>query len=159
MIDLFLGFGSNLGSKEENILQSYKLIEKQIGKIISRSAFYISVPQGFKSNNNFINSVCEVNSEMSIYDIFAETQHIEKQIGRTSKSRNGIYSDRIIDIDLLIAEDLVIDTSELIIPHPKMHERLFVLQPFCEIAPNIIHPVFHKTILQLLNELIDSLES
>jgi 2-amino-4-hydroxy-6-hydroxymethyldihydropteridine diphosphokinase len=156
MVDLFLGFGSNLGYKEENILQAYQLIEKQIGKIISRSAFYISAPQGFKSNNDFVNSVCEVCSEMDIYSVFAETQLIEKQIGRTSKSKNGIYSDRIIDIDLLLVENLVINTPELILPHPHMHERLFVLQPFSEIAPNIIHPVFHKTIHQLLEELISS---
>ncbi|MDI3505534.1 MAG: 2-amino-4-hydroxy-6-hydroxymethyldihydropteridine diphosphokinase, partial [Bacteroidota bacterium] len=149
----FLGFGSNLGCKKENILNAYAEIEKRIGKIISRSAFYITNPEGFESENYFLNSACEVECKIDIYSAFAETQFIEKQIGRTSKSKNGIYSDRIIDIDILLADDLVIDTPELTIPHPLLHTRRFVLEPLAEIAPDYIHPIFHKTILQLLNEL------
>ena len=150
---LFLGFGSNLGCKKENILNAYAEIEKRIGKIISRSAFYITNPQGFESKNYFLNSACEVECKIDIYSAFAETQFIEKQIGRTSKSKNGIYSDRIIDIDILLADDLIIDTPELTIPHPLLHTRRFVLEPLAEIAPDYIHPILHKTILQLLNEL------
>ena len=150
---LFLGFGSNLGSKKENILNAYSEIEKRIGKIISRSAFYITNPQGFESVNYFLNSACEVECGMDVYSAFVETQFIEKLIGRTSKSNNGIYSDRIIDIDILLADDLVIDTPELTIPHPLLHTRRFVLEPLAEIAPDYIHPILHKTILQLLNEL------
>jgi 2-amino-4-hydroxy-6-hydroxymethyldihydropteridine diphosphokinase len=150
---LFLGFGSNLGSKKENILNAYSEIEKRIGKIISRSAFYITNPQGFESANYFLNSACEVECGMDVYSAFVETQFIEKLIGRTSKSNNGIYSDRIIDIDILLADDLVIDTPELTIPHPLLHTRRFVLEPLAEIAPDYIHPILHKTILQLLNEL------
>lgn len=150
---LFLGFGSNLGSKKENILNAYSEIEKRIGKIISRSAFYITNPQGFESVNYFLNSACEVECSMDVYSAFVETQFIEKLIGRTSKSNNGIYSDRIIDIDILLADDLVIDTPELTIPHPLLHTRRFVLEPLAEIAPDYIHPILHKTILQLLNEL------
>ncbi len=150
---LFLGFGSNLGCKKENILNAYAEIEKRIGKIISRSAFYITNPEGFESENYFLNSACEVECKIDIYSAFAETQFIEKQIGRTSKSKNGIYSDRIIDIDILLADDLIIDTPELTIPHPLLHKRRFVLEPLAEIAPDYIHPIFHKTILQLLSEL------
>ncbi|HOM62416.1 MAG TPA: 2-amino-4-hydroxy-6-hydroxymethyldihydropteridine diphosphokinase [Dysgonamonadaceae bacterium] len=153
MLRLFLGFGSNLGFKKENILNAYSEIEKRIGKIISRSAFYITNPQGFESVNYFLNSACEVECSMDVYSAFVETQFIEKLIGRTSKSNNGIYSDRIIDIDILLADDLVIDTPELTIPHPLLHTRRFVLEPLAEIAPDYIHPILHKTILQLLNEL------
>ena len=153
MLRLFLGFGSNLGSKKENILNAYSEIEKRIGKIISRSAFYITNPEGFESENYFLNSACEVECKIDIYSALAETQFIEKQIGRTSKSKNGIYSDRIIDIDILLADDLIIDTPELTIPHPLLHKRRFVLEPLAEIAPDYIHPIFHKTILQLLSEL------
>ena len=153
MLRLFLGFGSNLGFKQENILNAYSEIEKRIGKIISRSAFYITDPQGFESVNYFLNSACEVECSMDVYSAFVETQFIEKLIGRTSKSNNGIYSDRIIDIDILLADDLVIDTPELTIPHPLLHTRRFVLEPLAEIAPDYIHPILHKTILQLLNEL------
>jgi 2-amino-4-hydroxy-6-hydroxymethyldihydropteridine diphosphokinase len=153
MLRLFLGFVSNLGFKKENILNAYSEIEKRIGKIISRSAFYITNPQGFESVNYFLNSACEVECGMDVYSAFVETQFIEKLIGRTSKSNNGIYSDRIIDIDILLADDLVIDTPELTIPHPLLHTRRFVLEPLAEIAPDYIHPILHKTILQLLNEL------
>jgi 2-amino-4-hydroxy-6-hydroxymethyldihydropteridine diphosphokinase len=150
---MFLGLGSNLGFKKENILNAYSEIEKRIGKIISRSAFYITNPQGFKSKNYFLNSACEVECNINVYSAFVETQFIEKQIGRTSKSKNGIYSDRIIDIDILFADNLIIDTPELTIPHPRLHTRRFVLEPLAEIAPDYIHPIFHKTILQLLSEL------
>lgn len=153
---IFFGFGSNLGDKERNIECAYEKIEKRIGNIVSRSAFYVSKPQGFKSAHLFVNSACEVLSEMDIDDIFSMTQLIEKEIGRTKKSHNGNYSDRIIDIDLLLADNLIINAPKLTIPHPRLHQRKFVLEPLAEIVPDTIHPVFHKTILQLKNELFAS---
>ncbi len=150
---IFLGLGSNLGDKQKNIERAYKLIKKRIGKIVSKSAFYISEPVGFESDNEFLNSVCEVVTLMSVYEILQETQEIEKEIGRVNKSQRGEYLDRIIDIDILMYDDIIIEEPSLIVPHPQFHIRSFVLIPFAEISPNTIHPVFDKSILQLKNEL------
>lgn len=150
---IFLAFGSNLGDKQKNIKDAYNKIEEQIGNIVAQSAFYISKPVGFDSENLFVNSVCEVYSNIDIYSIFSTTQSIEKELGRVEKSNNLNYADRIIDIDLILADDMVINTPVLTIPHPRFHLRDFVLSPLCEIAPDVIHPIFNKSMLQLKNEL------
>lgn len=150
---IFLGLGSNLGDKQKNIERAYKLIKKRIGKIVSKSAFYVSEPEGFESENEFVNSVCEVVTAMSPREILQETQEIEKETGRQNKSQDGEYSDRVIDIDILMYDDIIIEEPNFIVPHPRFHVRGFVLIPFAEVSPNTIHPVFDKSILQLKNEL------
>ncbi|HOV71184.1 MAG TPA: 2-amino-4-hydroxy-6-hydroxymethyldihydropteridine diphosphokinase [Dysgonamonadaceae bacterium] len=150
---IFFGLGSNLGDKEKNIEEAYKQIEERIGKIVSKSAFYVTRPEGFQSGNWFVNAVCEVVSDAPVKEAFAITQTIEKQLGRTEKSINGHYADRVIDIDLLMADDCIIDTPELTVPHPRMHLRRFVLVPFAEIAPDIVHPVLKQSIRNLLEQL------
>ena len=150
---IFLALGSNLGEKEKNIEAAYEKIEERIGKIVSTSAFYITEPQGFDSHNLFVNSACEVVSKLSIYKVFSITQSIEKEIGRLKKSNSEIYTDRIIDIDIILYDDLILQTPELIVPHPRFYLRLFVLMPMEEIAPDIIHPILKKNISELLLEL------
>jgi 2-amino-4-hydroxy-6-hydroxymethyldihydropteridine diphosphokinase len=149
---IFLSLGSNLGDKQKNIETAYQKIEERIGTIVSASVFYVSKPVDFQSDNFFINSVCEVYSLLDIDAVFAITQEIEKEIGRDKKSINGIHTDRIIDIDILLADDLVIKTPELTIPHPRMHLRTFVLEPMREIAADVVHPVLEKTIKELLED-------
>ncbi len=150
---IFLGLGSNLGDKEKNIEEAYRRIEERIGKIVSKSAFYVTRPEGFLSENWFVNTVCEVVSDMPVDEAFAITQSIEKQLGRTKKSENGNYADRVIDIDMLMVDDSIIDTPELTVPHPRMHLRRFVLVPFAEIAPDVVHPVLKQSIRDLLEQL------
>lgn len=150
---IFLGMGSNLGDKQKNIERAYRQINKRMGKIISKSAFYVSEPEGFESKNKFVNSVCEVVTAMNAGEVLQETREIEKELGRTKKSQDGGYVDRIIDIDILMFDDQVIESNGLIIPHPRFHLRDFVLIPFAEISPHTVHPVFDKTVLQLKNEL------
>lgn len=149
---LFLALGSNLGERERNIEKAYKSIEKQIGRISSKSALFYSVPEGFKSKNNFVNTICEVRTQLDIYEVFAITQDIEFQLGRVNKSDSNGYDDRIIDIDLILAGNLIVNSEKLNIPHPRFHERNFVLTPLNEIAPDIMHPVFGKTIRELKYE-------
>jgi len=150
---IFFGLGSNLGDKEKNIEEAYRRIEERIGKIVSQSAFYVTRPEGFLSENWFVNTVCEVVSDMPVDEVFAITQTIEKQLGRTGKSINGKYADRVIDIDMLMVDDCIIDTPELTVPHPRMHLRRFVLVPFAEIAPDVVHPVLKQSIRDLLEQL------
>lgn len=147
---VFLSFGSNLGDKRTNIEATYEKVEERIGDIVAVSAFYLSTPVGFESDKLFVNSVCEVESDLCPHSILAITQEIEQEMGRNEKSTDGIYSDRVIDIDILLIEDLIIQSTELVIPHPRMHLRDFVLAPMCEIAPETVHPVFGKNVRELL---------
>jgi len=150
---VFLALGSNLGDRQKNIEETLDKIAERIGKITSLSAFYITTPVGFHSVHLFFNCVCEVVTDLDIFTLFSMTQEIEKEMGRSVKSEEGHYSDRIIDIDLIIAGSLIVRTPELTIPHPAFHTRDFVLAPLCEIAPDMVHPVIGKTIRQLKDEL------
>jgi len=152
--NVFLGLGSNLGNKEENILKAVELIDKRIGKVVSLSSFFNTEPFGFISGNDFLNAACKVSTEHTPSKILFLTKNIEKELGRTVKSSDGLYEDRIIDIDILMYDDLVFENEELIIPHPHMHKRLFVLEPLAEIAGNTRHPVLMKTITELRNSMI-----
>ncbi|MDD3036460.1 2-amino-4-hydroxy-6-hydroxymethyldihydropteridine diphosphokinase [Bacteroides sp.] len=155
---VYLGLGTNLGDKEQNLRAAVQKIEERIGKVISLSAFYITAPWGFASDNSFLNAAACVNTDLSPLDVLQETQRIESELGRTHKSVHGAYSDRVIDIDLLLYNDLILSVTsssgaELNLPHPLMAKRDFVIRPLAEIAPELIHPVLGKTIKELLQEL------
>lgn len=124
-------------------------IEKRIGKVASLSAFYATEPWGFSSDNTFLNAAVGVETSLTPLEVLAVTQAIEREMGRTHKSAGGAYSDRVIDIDLLLYADLVMDTPALQLPHPLMHERLFVMEPLAEIAPAVVHPVLRKTMREI----------
>ncbi len=147
---VYLGLGTNLGNKEENIHAAVENINRKIGKIISLSSFYETEPWGFSSENMFLNAAICVQTDLSPTEVLHTTQEIEKITGRTQKTKNHIYHDRIIDIDLLLYDSLTIQTTELTIPHPLMTQRPFVMIPLAEIAPDIIHPVFHKKLKEFL---------
>lgn len=149
---VFFSLGSNLGDKQKNIEEAYKKIEKRIGNIVSKSAFYVTQPVGFTSENEFVNSVCEAITHLSAREVLLESQRIEKELGRENKSQNCTYEDRVIDIDILLFGGLIMEEPDLIIPHPRFHSRDFVLTPFAEIAPHTVHPILDKSILQLKKE-------
>ena len=150
MAKVYLGLGTNLGDKEQNLRDAVQKIEEQVGKVVSLSAFYATAPWGFSSEHTFLNAAACVETLLPPLSVLHLTQEIEREIGRTHKSVGGVYSDRVIDIDLLLYGDRVLDTPELKLPHPLMHERRFVMEPLAEIAPDLVHPILKKKMRELL---------
>lgn len=149
MATVYLGLGTNLGDKEVNLRTAIYKLQERIGKQVSLSSFYETAPWGFESDHSFLNAAIELETSLSPIEILHITQEIEKELGRTKKSVNGSYSDRLIDIDILLYDTLVLQTPELTIPHPLMTERDFVMKPLIEIAGNVIHPTREKTLSEL----------
>lgn len=139
---VYLGLGTNLGNREENILQAYGHIENKVGSIVRRSSLFHSEPWGFESENAFVNTAVCVETALSPMEVLSATQEIERQMGRTQKSVGGVYHDRIIDIDILLYDDLHMQSEELTLPHPHIGERPFVYEPLNEILLTT-----HKSIL------------
>ena len=150
MMYVYFGLGTNLGDKEHNLRLAVRKIEERVGKVVSLSAFYATAPWGFSSDNTFLNAALCVDTALAPLEVLQTTQEIEREMGRTHKSVGGVYSDRVIDIDLLLYGDQVLDTPELKLPHPLMHERRFVMEPLAEIAPDLVHPILKKKMRELL---------
>lgn len=145
----YLALGTNIGNKRRNMITAAALLAERVGDVLALSGFYETEPWGFQSENTFLNAALQLETALSPLELLKATQEIEIEMGRTQKS-NGAYHDRIIDIDILLYDNLVLQTPELTLPHPLMHERLFVMEPLAEIAPNVIHPVFKKPVISLL---------
>lgn len=135
----YLALGSNLGNKQKHLNDAVIAISLEIGNVLSVSSFYTSAPQGFESENPFLNGVILLETELSPLQLLEKTQAIEQNMGRTQKNSQD-YEDRIIDIDILLYDNQIIELPTLKIPHPKMLERDFVLIPLSEIAPELMHP-------------------
>lgn len=151
--DVYLSLGSNLGDRGENLHHAIDKIEERIGEVIATSAFYVTDPVGFASENQFLNAACLVRTSLKPFEVLTITQYIEKEMGRQVKSYNKVYIDRTIDIDILLYDNEVIDTDTLIIPHPNMNSRAFVILPLSEIAAQVVHPISNKTIEAIWSDL------
>ena len=149
----YIGIGSNLGNREENCQKAIALlIEKNI-KITKRSSPYEIEPWGVKEQPRFINMAVEIETNLEPAELLKVIKEIENSMGR----REGIrWGPRVIDLDVLLYDDLILKTGELEIPHPAIKDREFVLKPLSEIAPDKIHPIFKKSIKTLLIELLES---
>jgi 2-amino-4-hydroxy-6-hydroxymethyldihydropteridine diphosphokinase len=153
MSTVYLGLGTNLGDKEQNLHQAIDKIQERVGKILSLSAFYNSAPWGYISDNMFVNAVVCISTTFSPQKVLNITQEIEKELGRKEKSIDASYSDRVIDIDILLYDSVILSTDNLTIPHPLMIKRLFVMDPLAEIAPDMVVPGVNKTVMAIRNEL------
>lgn len=131
---VYLGLGSNLGNREENIRKAILLIGERVGTVLRQSSLIETEPWGFESENSFLNGVILVETTFTPRQTLKATQKIERELGRKRKSDSlKKYADRPIDIDILLYDDLTIDESDLKIPHPLMEQRDFVMIPLREI--------------------------
>lgn len=152
MAIVYMSLGTNLGNRHNNMLTAIALLSERVGKILALSALYETEPWGFESENTFLNVALSMETEYQPMELLSITQDIEQEMGRTAKS-NGSYQDRLIDIDLLTYDQLIWESPILVLPHPLMHEREFVLKPLVEIAPDLVHPILNKKMSQLYDRL------
>lgn len=128
-----MSLGANLGDRKGNIKLAIKQISELIGPVVRQSALIETAPWGFNSANTFINAAVCSETSLSPREVLQATQGIERALGRTTKSIDGQYHDRLIDIDILLYDDLHVNEPDLVIPHPHMNERQFMMQPLSEI--------------------------
>ena len=172
MATAYLGLGTNVGNKRGNLVTAAALLAERVGDVLALSDMYETEPWGFESDNTFLNAVIVMTTELSPMELLdsliarpswieSNQQHVKKyntievneiEMGRIEKS-DGVYHDRIIDIDLLMVDEQILHTERLTLPHPLMHKRSFVMEPLAEVAPLVKHPVFGKTMRELLSEL------
>ncbi len=138
MSSAYIGIGSNLGNREENCKQALRLLHANGILIEKQSCMYETEPRGIKDQPKFINMAVEVETDKKPEELLRVLKEIEREIGRTETIKWG---PRVIDLDILFYDDLILKTQDLEIPHPYMHERAFVLKPLCEIAPDKKDPV------------------
>lgn len=152
MAKVYIGLGTNIGNKRRNLITAAALLAERAGDVLSISSFYETEPWGFESDNTFLNAALLLETELEPLQLLSLTQEIEKEMGRTQKS-DGAYHDRIIDLDILLYDLCVINEAALVVPHPLMHKRQFVMEPLAEIAPMLVHPILNKTMLELAEEI------
>ena len=146
---VFLGLGSNLGDRQANLFRAMKLLEPEIG-IESVSSIYKTEPWGVQEQPYFLNCAVAANTSLTPYELLVKLKSIEKKMGRQPTFR---YGPRLVDIDLLLYDELIMSTDELTIPHPRMLERAFVLVPLAEIAGSLLHPIRKLSFRQLADEI------
>ena len=143
-VTVYLGLGSNLGDRQENLKKAMEFLAQRLrmGKV---SAIYDTDPLGDTNQPRYLNMVCQVFTMLAPEGLLALVKGVESKMGRKGKSG----APRSIDIDILLYGNLVMTTPDLTIPHPRMHERAFVLVPLAEIDPDLVHPLKNKTIKEL----------
>ena len=147
----YIGIGSNLGDKASNCRHSLEQIDQLPGcEVTARSDMFRTEPEGVTGQDWYANCVLEITTTQGPHQILAGLMGIESSMGRIRKKR---WEARIIDLDLLLFGWEIIESRDLVIPHPLMHKRRFVLEPLAQLAPDLVHPVLKTTIRQLLNQL------
>ena len=151
----YLLIGGNLGNRSANLQNALHQIEKNCGKILDLSAIYETAAWGLTNQPSFYNQAVIVQTDLAPKVLMEELLSIETNMGRIRSIKLG---PRLIDLDILLINNLVLNTETLILPHPAMEERRFALLPLAEIAPNLVHPILQKTIQELLMDCKDQLD-
>jgi len=152
MAKVFLSIGSNIGDRGKHLQNALVSFEQWGIKVIRSSSIYETEPVGNKNQPMFLNMVVQVETDKSAGDLLTVLMSIERSEGRERRERLG---PRTLDLDILFYDDQVMDVTGLVIPHPRIAERLFVLVPLAEIAPDLLHPVLKKPVKELLKECLD----
>lgn len=147
--------GGNVGDTKQIFLTAIVLLESECGIVSKKSSLYDTAPWGKADQQNFLNQALLLDTPLSAHDLLRNILYIEEKMGRRRLEKNG---PRVIDIDILLYNELIIDDVQLSIPHPELQFRRFALTPLAEIAPSYIHPILHKSVAQLLLECGDQLE-
>jgi len=146
MARVYLGLGSNLGEREQNLATALARLQERL-RLLTVSSLYETAPWGITEQPPFLNAAIAVETELSPAELLAFIKGVEREMGRQPSGRWG---PRLIDIDILLYGDLVLQTPDVVVPHPHLAERAFVLVPLAEIAPDVVHPVYQQTIQALL---------
>ena len=149
MAEAYIGVGTNIGNKNKNIKKAISLLEEK-AKSVKISPVYETEPVGYKKQEWFLNCCAKIKTELSPLNLLRFLKSIERIMRRKKMVRFG---PRIIDLDILFYNNKIINKRNLVIPHPRLHERLFVLEPLSKIAPGFVHPKLKKNILELRNKL------
>jgi len=155
MNTVFLMLGSNMGDKADNLRQVTEMISQRIGPVIRASSLYETEPWGFSHPEKFLNQCLQVRSSRSPGELLSLISDMEGSMGR--EKDKSAYQARVIDVDILFYNNQVVETDDLIIPHPLIGRRRFVLVPLSEIAPRLIHPVSGKAVSEMLETCDDQL--
>ena len=156
-MDVVLLIGGNSGNRLELLKGAITGIEHTIGRVVQCSSVYETEPWGFEAEMSFYNMALLVQTDLLPEEVLCRALSLEKSLGRVRSGVEG-YQSRPMDIDIILCDDMVVETSELIVPHPRMCERRFVLEPICQIAPNYVHPIEKLPMSTLLTNCKDELK-